>query len=126
MACSKCNTQNTNCGCSDSALTTNPNTLQSTLCPTPIPCSEYVNAACGYINDGIYELGIQPKTSLEETIQKLILTLTNVNCSNATGFGRSLPDNLPNSPTGLPPGSLYTQTAEELGGLGTTKVICIV
>lgn len=33
---------------------------------------------------------------------------------------------LPTSSAGLPSGALFTQTATELGGAGTTKVICIV
>ena len=33
---------------------------------------------------------------------------------------------LPTDPAGLDPGDLYTQTADQIGGSGTTKVICIV
>jgi len=34
-------------------------------------------------------------------------------------------DTLPTSDAGLATGDLFTQTAAELGGTGTTKVICI-
>lgn len=34
--------------------------------------------------------------------------------------------NLPTSSSGLTSNQLYTQTATQLGGTGTTKVICIV
>ena len=37
---------------------------------------------------------------------------------------RSL-DTLPTSDAGLAPGDLFTQTATQLGGSGSTKVICI-
>ena len=95
MSCSKCNNQNTNCGCSDSYLTTNPNTLQSTLCPTPTPCSEYVNAKCVYITDGIFDAALPPLTTLEQVIQQLVLMITNPECTqtdscNCPGGGGSL------------------------------------
>lgn len=38
----------------------------------------------------------------------------------------SFPDGLPTSSIGLNPGDLYTQTATELGGSGSQKVICVV
>jgi len=37
-----------------------------------------------------------------------------------------LSNSLPTSPVGLSSGQVYTQTAAELGGTGTTKVLCIV
>lgn len=40
--------------------------------------------------------------------------------------GKVAINNLPTSPSGLGAGELYTQTATELGGSGTNKVICIV
>jgi len=33
---------------------------------------------------------------------------------------------LPTSSTGLNTGDLYTQTAEQLGGIGTQKIICVL
>lgn len=84
MSCSKCNKNSAPCGCSDVPLTTNAQATcePNAQCPTPIPCSEYVSAACVYLNDGIYDADIPAQTSVEEAIQQLTLMITNPECTN--------------------------------------------
>jgi hypothetical protein len=62
MSCQKCGTTNTSCGCKDTAYTTVKTFTcpPDTLCPTPIKCSQFFDAACVYLTDGIVDAGIQP------------------------------------------------------------------
>jgi hypothetical protein len=76
MACSKCNNQNTKCGCQDAPYTTMPSYScpPDSQCPVPNPCSEYVDTRCTYYNGaGIWEMGIEDGRSLQSIIQQLIL-----------------------------------------------------
>lgn len=76
--CSKCNSGNNKCGCTDSPYTTVKTYTcpPDEQCPTPTPCSEYVDTACViYNNAGIVELGISDGTSLQEILQKLAIIL---------------------------------------------------
>jgi hypothetical protein len=51
-------------------------------CPTPSKCSEFVDASCVYLQDGIYDAALPPLTSVEEAIQQLTLMITNPNCTD--------------------------------------------
>ena len=84
MSCSKCNTSNTSCGCKDTPYTTPMpvNCQPDATCPTPSKCSEYMDASCVYLNDGIYDANIPPQTSIEEAIQQLTLMITNPECTD--------------------------------------------
>jgi len=76
MACSKCNSQNTACGCKDAPYTTMPSYScpPDEQCPVPNPCSEYVDTRCTYYNGaGIWEMGIEDGRSLQSIIQQLII-----------------------------------------------------
>lgn len=87
MSCSKCGSVNTSCGCKDSAYTT-PKVYTcppDTSCPQPVRCSEFMDAACIFLNDGIADAGIQPGSSLESIVQQLILLVTNPGCVDAPG-----------------------------------------
>lgn len=87
MSCSKCGSVNTSCGCKDTAYTT-PKVYTcppDTSCPQPVRCSEFMDAACIFLNDGIADAGIQPGSSLESIVQQLILLVTNPGCVDADG-----------------------------------------
>ena len=87
MSCSKCGSVNTGCGCKDTAYTT-PKVYTcppDTSCPQPVRCSEFMDAACIFLNDGIADAGIQPGSSLESIVQQLILLVTNPGCVDAPG-----------------------------------------
>jgi len=87
MSCSKCGSVKTSCGCKDSAYTT-PKVYTcppDTSCPQPVRCSEFMDAACIFLNDGIADAGIQPGSSLESIVQQLILLVTNPGCVDAPG-----------------------------------------
>lgn len=87
MSCSKCGSVNTSCGCKDTAYTT-PKVYTcppDTSCPQPVRCSEFMDAACIFLNDGIADAGIQPGSSLESIVQQLILLVTNPGCVDAPG-----------------------------------------
>lgn len=76
MSCSKCNKNNTNCGCTDTPYTTSNSGNCSTdvSCPTPSKCAEYYDSACTvYAGAGIWELGINSGRSLQSIIQQLII-----------------------------------------------------
>jgi hypothetical protein len=76
MACSKCNTQNTACGCKDAPYTTMPSYTcpPDEQCPVPNPCSEYVDTRCTYYNGaGIWEMGIEDGRSLQSIIQQMVI-----------------------------------------------------
>jgi hypothetical protein len=113
MRCSNCNKNSTLCGCSDAPLTTNVQAVcePNAQCPTPIPCSEYVSTACVYSKDGLADVGIDPGDSLEAVIQKLVLFITNPNCSLGTAtMGGNLPvyaDNAAALADGAKVGSFY-------------------
>ena len=87
MSCSKCGSVNTSCGCKDTAYTTVKTYTcpPDTLCPTPVKCSEFLDAACVYLTDGIVDAGIQPGSSLESILQQLVLLVTNPGCVDAPG-----------------------------------------
>jgi len=87
MSCQKCGTTNTSCGCKDTAYTTVKTFTcpPDTLCPTPIKCSQFFDAACVYLTDGIVDAGIQPGSSLESIVQQLVLLVTNPGCVDAPG-----------------------------------------
>ena len=87
MSCQKCGTTNTSCGCKDTAYTTVKTFTcpPDTLCPTPVKCSEFLDAACVYLTDGIVDAGIQPGSSLESILQQLVLLVTNPACVDAPG-----------------------------------------
>jgi hypothetical protein len=53
-------------------------------CPTPSKCSEFVDASCVYLNDGIYDAALPAKTSVEEAIQQLTLMITNPECTDTS------------------------------------------
>jgi hypothetical protein len=87
MSCSKCGSVTTSCGCKDTAYTT-PKVYTcppDTSCPQPVRCSEFMDAACIFLNDGIADAGIQPGSSLESIVQQLILLVTNPGCVDAPG-----------------------------------------
>lgn len=87
MSCSKCGSVSSGCGCKDTAYTT-PKVYTcppDTSCPQPVRCSEFLDAACVFLNDGIADAGIQPGSSLESIIQQLILLVTNPGCVDAPG-----------------------------------------
>lgn len=78
MACSKCNScnsTNNKCGCKDTALPTPPvyTCPPNEACPVPSPCSEYVDTACSFYNNGIWEMGIEDGRSLQSIIQQMII-----------------------------------------------------
>jgi hypothetical protein len=104
MSCSKCGTSNTDCGCKDTPYTTPmpANSQPNASCPTPSKCSEYMDAACVYLNDGIYDANIPPQTSVEEAIQQLTLMITNPECTDTDSC------NCPTAPTIL----LQTNTVD--------------
>ena len=87
MSCSKCGSVNTSCGCNDTAYATVKTFTcpPDTLCPTPIKCSQFLDAACVYLTDGIVDAGIQPGSSLESIVQQLVLLVTNPGCVDAPG-----------------------------------------
>lgn len=84
MSCNKCNTSNNNCGCKDAAYTTptQVNCQPDITCPLPSKCSEYIDASCVYLQDGIYDAALPPQTSLEEAIQQIILMISNPECTD--------------------------------------------
>lgn len=87
MSCSKCGSVTASCGCKDTAYTT-PKVYTcppDTSCPQPVRCSEFMDAACIFLNDGIADAGIQPGSSLESIVQQLILLATNPGCVDAPG-----------------------------------------
>jgi hypothetical protein len=80
MNCNKCGNSNTRCGCADSAYTT---PVTNTCLPEcKQRCSEYVNAACVFITNGILDANLPAGVSLEHIIQQLVLMITNPECSN--------------------------------------------
>jgi hypothetical protein len=82
MNCNKCGNSNTRCGCADSAYTT---PVTNTCLPEcKQRCSEYLNAACVFITDGILDADLPPGTSLEHIIQQLVLMITNPECTNTS------------------------------------------
>ena len=82
MNCNKCGNSNTRCGCADSAYTT---PVTNTCLPEcKQRCSEYLNAACVFITDGILDADLPPGTSLEHVIQQLVLMITNPECTNTS------------------------------------------
>ena len=87
MSCKKCGNSNTNCGCKDTAYTTvrTYTCPPDSACPTPLKCSEFFDAACVFMTDGIADAGIQPGSSLESIIQQLIMLVTNPACVDAPG-----------------------------------------
>ena len=87
MSCKKCGNSNTNCGCKDTAYTTVKTYTcpPDTACPAPLKCSEFFDAACVYMTDGIADAGILPGSSLESIIQQLIMLVTNPGCVDAPG-----------------------------------------
>jgi hypothetical protein len=87
MSCKKCGNSNTNCGCKDTAYTTVKTYTcpPDTACPAPLKCSEFFDAACVYMTDGIADAGILPGSSLESIIQQLIMLVTNPSCVDAPG-----------------------------------------
>ena len=54
------------------------------------------------------------------------IILTAVNQLVLDGTGNTKLANLPTSNAGLAAGEAFTQTATQLGGSGTTKVVCVV
>jgi hypothetical protein len=87
MSCSNCGSKTAGCGCTDTAYTT-PKVYTcppDTSCPQPVRCSEFMDAACIFLNDGIADAGIQPGSSLESILQQLILLVTNPGCVDAPG-----------------------------------------
>lgn len=76
MACTKCGNKRSNCGCKDSAYTTVKTYTcpADEACPTPSPCSEYVDTRCTFQNGfGIWDMGIEDGRSLQSIIQQMII-----------------------------------------------------
>jgi len=65
----------------------------------------------------IFSVGNDVRTALE---------INDINSTILNDVNLYLSDSLPTSAAGLSAGQVYTQTAAELGGSGSTKVLCIV
>lgn len=73
------------------------------------------------------EVDLQPESIILNSLNTGQTTTIQINPSGITINTLSLIiNNLPTDPTGLVTDQLYTQTSTELGGTGTTKVICVV
>ena len=82
MNCNNCGNSNNKCGCADSAYTTPVTNVCLPECKQK--CSEYMNAACVFITDGILDADLKPGASLEHVIQQLVLMITNPECTNTS------------------------------------------
>jgi len=79
--CNTCSKPNDKCGCTDTPYTTVKTYTcpPDEQCPTPSPCSEYVDSACVFYNKaGLVEFGIEEGTSLQEIIQKIVIALDGI------------------------------------------------
>jgi len=79
MSC-KCKENNKKCGCKDVPLTTN--STYSSSCVSPDKCDTYYNASCIILEEGLYEAGINPGSTLNSILQQLVLLLANPGCTN--------------------------------------------
>lgn len=83
MSCTKCNTDR--CGCGDVPINMPPSfSNDPSICPVDAePCSEVFLMECiCYNGPDIVELDIKQGTRLDEVLQKLILAVTNVGCTD--------------------------------------------
>jgi hypothetical protein len=71
---------------------------------------QFLNSKNFFINDDL----LPKQTTFSDNTQLLIDIINKYNVKN-----------LPTSSSGLSTGDLFTQTATQLGGSGTTKVLCV-
>lgn len=81
--CKKCNS--IKCHCADTPLTTVPLYQDTTTCPSPQICSEYIYTGCiVYNGPELTQINIVPGMNLNEVIQALVIMDINPDCITTT------------------------------------------